>query len=192
MGLYLNDTTTRLAVYYRYENTTTSGDIDTAVANFVFNDGGGQATANYISRDYSGTQVLATANDNVQDPLVYIQNTPGTYATVKIPGLSGISNRVIHLAELQMEQVYDASDTLLNTPPLLFMDMYDSTASKYKTIPYSVENAYLTAANTAGTYFTISTAGYGSLGSFHFIKKTHPAPGLSNGNLILLAMCSIL
>lgn len=169
LGLYLSDTSTKLAVYYRYDNTTTAGDIDTAVANFVFSPIA--ATANYIGRDYQGTDILSSADDNVQDPFVYIQNTPGTYATIKIPGLSGMNNSVIHLAELQMEQVYDPLDTVFSSPPMLFIDMYNNNSNKYTTIPYVIDNMYLAAADASGTYYTISSAGYGAMGAYYFYKE---------------------
>src|SRR5690606_8538875 len=100
MGVYLNDATTKLVVYYRYNNVTTPTDIDTSYATFSFYNGA-NASANYIKRDYTGTQIAASANDLVQDPIVYIQNTPGTYTNIRVPGLAGLSNSVIHLAELQ-------------------------------------------------------------------------------------------
>ncbi|HOZ85580.1 MAG TPA: DUF4270 family protein [Niabella sp.] len=168
MGFNLNDTTTRLSVYYRYDNVTTAGDIDTAVANFYL--AGKVATANFIGRDYTGTQIAATANDQVKDPLVYIQNGPGAYANLKVPGLSGLKAGIIHLAEFQMEEVYDAQDSLFYAAPL-FMDMVDSATGKYKTIPMSIENAYLAVANSAYTLFSISSAGYGMFGSRPFYKK---------------------
>lgn len=168
IGLALSDTNTRLTVYYRYENATTSGDIDTAVANFYL--AGKVATANYIGRDYAGTQIAITANDNNADQVVYIQNAPGLYANIKIPGLAGMQNSVVHLAELQMEQIYSPQDTLFNTVPL-FMDMFDNTTNQYKTIPYSIDNGYLTPVDNAGTFFTIATAGYQLFGYRNYFKQ---------------------
>ncbi len=124
----------KLAVYYKYENKTTAGDIDTAVTYFPFNPLT-SPTANYIVRDYSGAPVLTGSGDNIADNLVYIQGTPGTYATLRIPGLKGFKNSVIHLAELSMESVYDSKDTLFFAPGGLFIDAWDSTTAKYTTIP---------------------------------------------------------
>lgn len=135
IGTYLNSATTQLVVYYRYNNVTTPTDIDTAFAAFSFYNGE-NAIANYINRDYSGTQVLTGSGDLVQDPVVYIQNTPGTYANIKIPGLKNFPNSIIHLAELQMESIYDVSDTIFYAPPNVFLDVYDSTAEKFKLVPY--------------------------------------------------------
>ncbi|WP_300599781.1 DUF4270 domain-containing protein [Niabella sp.] len=138
MGFSL--TNAQLRVYYRYENTTTAGDIDTATGVFYFTKasllGNENGSANYISRDYSGTQVLAVSGDNVEDPILYLQNTPGTFATLKIPGLATFPKSVIHLAELQMESIYDQSDSLFSAPRNLFLDVYDSTDQKFKLVPY--------------------------------------------------------
>ena len=64
------------------------------------------ASANLIKRDYTGTPIAAAVKAALTpDELVYIQNTPGSFATIKIPGLAGLNNRVVHRAELIMEQV---------------------------------------------------------------------------------------
>ncbi|GAB3028373.1 hypothetical protein GCM10027051_36880 [Niabella terrae] len=138
LGMYLTSSTAsaKLAVYYRYNNTDTPSDIDTAVAEFNFANSA-NANANYIARDYNGTQVTLGADDNIPDEVVYLQNTPGTFANIKIPGLSGLSNSIIHLAELQMENIYDPSDSAFYVPGNVFLDVYDSTAGAYKLVPYA-------------------------------------------------------
>ncbi|MGJ7033677.1 DUF4270 family protein [Niabella hirudinis] len=141
LGLSLKDA--QLQVYYRYENKTTAGDMDTATSFFNFEKassvtltGNENGSANYIARDFSGTQIEATSGDAVADRLVYIDNTPGTYATLKIPGLATFPNSVIHLAELQMESVFDNSDTTFTSPENMFLDVLDTTDQKYKLVPY--------------------------------------------------------
>ena len=42
----------------------------------------------------------------------------------KYPTLAGLSNRVVHRAELIVEQVYDISDTIF-PPTNLYLDAYD-------------------------------------------------------------------
>jgi len=42
-----------------------------------------------------------------QDSIVFVQTSPGSYVRVRIPGLAGLSNRIIHKAELIAEQVPD-------------------------------------------------------------------------------------
>ncbi len=140
MAMYLTSANTRLAVYYRYNDPTTPSKIDTSVAYFSFyNYSSGavaNANANYIKRDYNGSQIGSGFGDAIKDPIVYIQNTPGTYANVKIPGLVGFPNSVIHLAELQMESIYNSTDTLFYASPNVFLDVYDSTSSSFKLIPH--------------------------------------------------------
>jgi Domain of unknown function (DUF4270) len=135
MGFNLTGTNTKLAIYYRQPKT--SGTIDSStVSYFLFSTSA--AAGNYVKRDYSGTPVEAAAGGALPDPLVYIQNTPGTFATIKIPGLGSIGNRVVHLAELIVEQVYDASDTVFNAPNYLYLDAYDPGIAKYRTVPYDL------------------------------------------------------
>ncbi|MGZ4067682.1 MAG: hypothetical protein ACXVPE_13250, partial [Bacteroidia bacterium] len=60
------------------------------------------------------------------------------YVEIKIPGLSGMSNRVIHRAELIVDQVYSGlpSDAYLTTPNYLYLDRKDtSTNGSYRPIP---------------------------------------------------------
>ncbi|WP_018628053.1 DUF4270 domain-containing protein [Niabella aurantiaca] len=141
LGFSLKDA--QLQVFYRYENKTTSGDMDTATSVFNFikassktYTGNENGSANNITRDYSGTEIAATSGDETADPFVYIDNTPGTYATLKIPGLATFPNSVIHLAELQMESVFDNSDSVFGAPRNVFLDVYDSTDQKFKLVPY--------------------------------------------------------
>lgn len=140
MGFNLTGANTKLAIYYRYNK---GGPLkfDTTVANFTFS--GSSAVANYIQRDYSGTPVLTALNNGTNpDPTIFIQNTPGTFANIKIPALSGLSNRVIHRAELIVEQLYDGSDTVYRTPDYLYLDASDpsitSSSYKFRTIPYDL------------------------------------------------------
>lgn len=128
---------TLLFVYYRAESTTTSGSYDTTSATFTLGPNVGPATANYIGRDYSGTNIASSLGDNVPDPVVYIANSPGTKTYIKIPALKTLPNSIIHLAELKMESIYDPSDVDFYAPFNMFLDVYDSTTSKFKLPPYT-------------------------------------------------------
>src|SRR5690606_22544374 len=116
-------------------------------------------SAQYVKRDYSGTPVEMAAGQTAPADIAYIQNTPGTYARIKIPGLAGLNNSIIHRAELIMEQVYDISDSLFTAPSGLFLDAYDPSVSKYRTIPYDFQIDYT------------STPNFASLGVYNFWKK---------------------
>ena len=131
-GIYQNPNT-KLAIYYRYRK---NGQWNPTVNYFLFKPGS-SANHNYVNRfDFAGTPLLTASNTAGEDDLVYIINTPGSYATIKIPALRDLGNRIIHRAELIIEQVYDLSDKTFTTPDALMLDAYDSTLSDYKFIPY--------------------------------------------------------
>jgi len=136
MGFNLPGPNTKLAIYYKYANSLPN--IDTTVAYFTF--GSLSASANYAIRNYAGTPAEASLNNGAaQDQIVYLQNTPGFFTTVKFPGLGAINNRVIHRAELVMEQIYDISDSTFRSPDFLFIDAIDPTITdpiKFRTVPY--------------------------------------------------------
>jgi hypothetical protein len=127
-----NEPNTKLAIYYRYIK---NAQEDTTVAYFPFT--GSSAEHNYIKRDYSGTLIPAAVNGGSSpDDIIYLQNTPGTYATLRVPGLKDVSNRIIHRAELIVEELYDASDKIFLPPTALYLDLFDSSLMEYKTVPY--------------------------------------------------------
>src|SRR6185503_18752102 len=134
MGFNLLGANTKLAIYYRYD--VAPGDVDTTVNYWTFTNL--SAEANPFKRDYSGTPFAASVNGTTGPPdaFSFIQATPGTFSTIKIPGLAGLSNRIVHRAELIMEEAWDASDSLFPPPPRLFLDAYDASKSAYRSIPY--------------------------------------------------------
>lgn len=140
MGFNLRGGNTKLAIYYSYARGSAAqpNNYDTTVAYFSFAANGLSASANYIQRDYSGTPLLAAQGGTEPDPIVYIQATPGSFATIKIPHLGSLNNRVIHRAELIAEQVYDISDSTFPPPPFLYLDAFDTEMNKYRTVPYDV------------------------------------------------------
>lgn len=156
MRFNLTGANTKLGIYYKYDKKTpTNPDKDTAVAYFNFKPydtygSNASASANYIIRDYSGTPIQAAQGGTAPDPEVFIQNAPGSFARIKIPGLSGLSNRVVHRAELIMEQVYDISDSTFPSR-FLMLDAYDPALSSYRFMPYD---------------FTFDIQGNPSLGAF--------------------------
>ena len=126
MGFNLSDSNSHIRVYYRYDSL---GKRDTTYASFGYTLGTG--FANQIRRQYNGSEVLsATAPGS--DSLVYIQATPGTYATVKIPSLNGFKtakgNVVVHIAQLVMTQVPTTgqNDDVFTGPEFLYLDYFDS------------------------------------------------------------------
>ncbi len=139
LGFNLGGTNTKLAIYYKNDK---GGrpvtEWDTAVNYFTFNASNEDGAGYYVKRDYTGSALAATIDGTTTaDDIVYIQNTPGSFARLKIPALAGLSNRIVHRAELVMEQLYDPSD-LVFPAYNLYVDAYDATQTAYKTIPYSL------------------------------------------------------
>lgn len=133
LGVQLTDSNSKLAIYYRY---TKAGVKDTTVT--YFRPGVQSANANFIERDYTGSQLNTYLGGSAPDNLVFLQNTPGTFATLKIPALGNLSNRIVHRAELIVEQVYDPSDNIFTPPQFLYLDANDTVKKYFKTIPFDV------------------------------------------------------
>ncbi|MEO5947427.1 MAG: DUF4270 family protein [Chitinophagaceae bacterium] len=167
MGFNLNGVNTALAIYYRNDTSSTvTPKYETTVKYFPFS-GSYCAAANYIKRDYTGKPVEAAVGGSVSDPIVYIQNTPGTFATIKIPDLPTIGNRLVHRAELIIEQLYDISDSTFRAPELLYLDASDpsiAATNKYRTIPYdlTIDNTGALNLLTFGSLPTITVDGAGN------------------------------
>ncbi|MDB5229262.1 MAG: hypothetical protein JWN76_67 [Chitinophagaceae bacterium] len=125
----LSDTNTKVALYYRY--TKRDGGKDTTMRFFRLSSS--SAASNFIKRDRTGTEITTYLTSNTsQDSILHLQSAPGTYARIAIPGLSGLSNRIVHRAELHMEQVPDTkfnSDKFF-TPPALFLTPFSSDSAR--------------------------------------------------------------
>lgn len=152
-----NNPKTKLAIYYRY---TKGGQDDTTVSYFQFT--GASAQHNYINR-FNFSSTMAATWTPPQDDYVYLINAPGSYATVKIPGLRNLSNRVVNRAELIAEQVYDPLDITFTPPEALMLDVYDSALGTYKYIPYDFSADQTGAINpTFGSYGKNAADGAGN------------------------------
>jgi len=144
-GLFYVDLTnaaTRLEVHYRKTN---RGFADTTYAAFPFSQGATSkrsAQAVHLVRERSGFPVSSPGSD-----AVYIQAQPGTFATLTIPGLSAYNNRIIHRAEIYIDQIptADPVDKALLPPAYLYLDLVDtpSAANKFKPVYFDVNpNAF--------------------------------------------------
>lgn len=147
MKFNLTGANTKLAIYYRYNKWTGSGaDLyDSAVAYFNFKTydnylTAGSGSANYIIRDYSGSPFQTAMGNTGPASEIYLQaGAPGSFARVKIPGLTNLPNSVVHRAELIVEQkredpIYDS----LFSPKNLMVDVYDPGLSTFynRFVPY--------------------------------------------------------
>lgn len=129
----INLISSKLSVYYKYKH----GVLDTTVTDFVFT--GTSAAANFIQRDYTGSQLQAYQGGTTPQDLVFIQTQPGTFAKVKTPGLGNLNNRIIHRAELIVTQAFnDPLDNILTPPSYLYLDAFDTAANLYRPIPFDI------------------------------------------------------
>ncbi|NOT52019.1 MAG: DUF4270 family protein [Chitinophagaceae bacterium] len=141
MGFDLtNSAGTKLAIYYKTPKKGSTSFDSTNLYYFFFTTL--SAAANYVKRDYINP-MLGTMGDAVEDPIAYIQGSPGTFSKVQIPALANLSNKLIHRAELIVEQIYDPglSDSTFYAPDVLYLDAYDPTIThhyKFRTIPYDL------------------------------------------------------
>ena len=100
------------------------------------------SSANYVKRDYTGAQIAAPVPTNL-----YLQTSPGTYASLNIPGLTGYSNRIIHRAYLIVEQTpYDVNtDAIYSAPPYLYLDLKDTSTAvpqRYKPVYFDLSPSF--------------------------------------------------
>ena len=173
----LLDTNTKLALFYNYK-IPDSANQSIEVKYFRFSTGSTaipvSASANYIKREYDGSKLRNSITDtNGNDSLIYIQTSPGTFTTVKIPGLEGLENSIIHRAELTVYQAPNISSLNLSlTPPrYLLLSGYD-TVRKVKT---NVPNDFVVDASSGsnissfGCYlFEKNVPDYGTIKAYKF------------------------
>jgi hypothetical protein len=137
----LGDSTTRIEVHYVAGN---ANKLDTAFSSLRLSTGTSfnvtpSANANFVLRDTSTSQF-----PNAPDPTaLYIQSAPaGSAIRLNIPRLSSLTNRIIHRAEIIVEQIAgSAGDDVLPAPQFLYLDLIDTGSTrKYKPIYYDLNN----------------------------------------------------
>ncbi len=139
----IDNTTTRLSLYVRSSN---GGVKDTSRIDFTLT--GRSALSNSIIRDRTNSEIANhLAHPDEGDSLIYIQTSPGTYAMLTIPGLTGLSNRVINRAELIVDQVYSPNslNDIFAPPVSLYIDTKDPdiNGGAYIPIPCDFSTAEL-------------------------------------------------
>ena len=129
--LYTNftDSSSKLEVHFRRKN---AGVVDTTYTAFKLITSGSypSVTANNIIRNRTGYPVLSPAPNEI-----YLQTSPGTYANLDIPGLATVSNRIVHRAELIVEQIPDIASQAFPPPSFLYVDLKDTTTTTDKWKP---------------------------------------------------------
>ena len=129
----LTSPNTRLSFYTRSSKANVK---DSSVVNFPLTVRSGQA--NSIVRQRGNSEITNHVSQPAGgDSLIYIQTSPGSYALLRIPELSGLSNRVINRAELVVQQDYSLSslDNIFQAPVNLYLEIKDTTTGKYFPIP---------------------------------------------------------
>ncbi|MEO6134561.1 MAG: DUF4270 family protein [Ginsengibacter sp.] len=130
---YFDLSASRLSIYLRSSN---ANKKDTLAINFAMTQYSGES--NSIVRTRGNSEITQhVAQPAAGDSLVYVQTSPGNYVKLTIPGLSTLSNRVIHRAELVVTQLYSPTtfDNIFNVPDLLYLDTKDTSATTYFPIP---------------------------------------------------------
>jgi hypothetical protein len=162
----LNNVNTRLEVHFRKRN---GGKVDTTSTSFRLATIGSKtykfsATANNVERGRSGYPVLTPATSEL-----YLQTTPGTYANLTIPGISAYNNRIIHRAELIIQQVPHIKfyDTTFDAPDYLYLDLVDTSSTpNWKPIYYDLNPGAFYNPDLNGIGKLPSSIDYGYYGGF--------------------------
>lgn len=130
---YFDFTTSHFAIYVRYKK---AGTADTSVINLALS--GYSGLANSIVHDYSSGEISNHLSHPAGgDSLIFIQTSPGSYALLNIPALTGLSNRVINKAEIIVDQVYSSNslNDIFSAPKNLYLETKDSSISNDQYIP---------------------------------------------------------
>jgi hypothetical protein len=130
---YFDFTTSRLSIYMRYKN---GGTADTNVVNFALS--GYSGLSNSIVRNYGSSEITNHLSQPASgDSLVFIQTSPGTYAILTVPALTGLSNRVINSAEIIVDQAYSPNslNDIFSPPANLYVQIKDPSINNGKYIP---------------------------------------------------------
>lgn len=121
----LADTATKLVVHYRYK-VNNNDTLGTVTYRHTSN---GQS--NYVNVQPGGNWAASLNNPSADK--IYIQSSPsGSYASIAIPDLSSLTNKVIHRAEIIATKIPSVSDNIFTAPPRLFLDrLHHNTDSSY-------------------------------------------------------------
>ena len=110
---------TRLTVYYRIQHPAT-GKEDILHADFYHSING---QTNYVKQTAGGNWASSLSNGQPSDDKIYLQSSPsGSYASILIPDLSSLGNKIIHRAELIVATIPSISDNIFTPPSRLFLD----------------------------------------------------------------------
>jgi hypothetical protein len=127
-----NDAATKLEIHYRKKNGAT---VDTTYFSFKIS----VSAANGVKLSSTANKIIRSRPTFSSPDEIYLQTTPGTYANLSIPALATLSNRIIHRAEIIVEQIPDLVSPLLSAPEFLYIDLKDTgTTNKWKPIYFDL------------------------------------------------------
>jgi hypothetical protein len=138
----LSDTSTKLEIYYR-KKAKGATTIDSTYSSFRLNplnltNSAVSNTSNYIQRNRSAIMLNPPAGEH------YLQAAPGSFVNLNIPGLATLSNRVVHRAEIIVEQIptNPVLDEKLSVPNFLYLELKDTgTTAKWKPVYYDLNTS---------------------------------------------------
>ena len=99
----LNNEHSKLTFYFRVKK---NGVVDTVSTDFdlYITSAYTAYSANIIKRTPAyGYAGLSLSTGVIDADKIYIQSSPGSYALLRVPGLSGLDNRLIHRAEISFQ-----------------------------------------------------------------------------------------
>jgi hypothetical protein len=185
----LSDTATKLEVHYRKKN---GGAVDSVYSSLRFNPVLGPTStnapasnnSNYVERNRSGYPV----KNNTDPTVLFLQTAPGTYINLNIPALATLSNRVIHRAEIIVEQIptLDPLDEKLSPPNFLYLDLKDTgTIDKWKPIYFDLNTSIAYDPDYKNADFVPRDANGGIAVDFNYFggykrSKTDPFTGIQH------------
>ncbi|WEK34800.1 MAG: DUF4270 family protein [Candidatus Pseudobacter hemicellulosilyticus] len=155
-----NTSKTRLTFYVRV---TSNGSVDTLSSIFNYT---GATQANLVSHTPAHNYQAYLENGNANDDKVYLQSAPGSYVTVKIPGLDTLknTNRVIHRAELVVEPIASTLDNIYTPMPTLFIDALSAAGDSV----FTIRNDFVFTGSGQTMYDLASLGGYYRAGKYTF------------------------
>lgn len=144
-----NTAKTKLTVYFRAQNATT-GKTDTLHADFYHSVNG---QTNYVQVTPGGNWASYLGNGQEADDKIYLQSSPsGSYASIVIPDLSGLGNKVIHRAELVVTKIPSTSENIFTPPSRLFLDRTNANTPDTAFLLYKDLNVALTGSVDFSTF----------------------------------------
>ncbi|MEO8822178.1 MAG: DUF4270 family protein [Ginsengibacter sp.] len=130
---YFDLSQSHLSFYIRYKNSSTA---DTSVVNFALS--GYSGLSNSITHNYGTSEITNhLSKPESGDSLIFIQASPGNFALLNVPALTGLSNRVINRAEIIVDQVYSANslNDVFPAPVNLYVEIKDPSINNGQYIP---------------------------------------------------------